>query len=77
MSGFNLRRLTAGLVLVALLALAVPASAVPPSWSISSGFHSPGLLERVLGWIEGLFLGERIEGQAPMEKLSSTTDPNG
>ena len=89
MFGFNVRRLTAGLVLAALLGLAVPAAATPRSGPLGPGFHGASLLDQVLGWIAHLWRGDEAQ-QAPMEKVkapgglanpeedrSGALDPNG
>jgi|ERR671915_2582584 hypothetical protein len=67
MSGFNVRRLAAGLVLAALLALAVPAAAVPPSWSIAPGVHGAGLVDQLLLWIGSFWPGAEPQ-EVPLEK---------
>lgn len=88
MSRSNVRRLTACLVLAALLGLAVPAAAAP-GWPLSPTVHGPGLLDQIFAWIGHLWRGDEPQ-QAPVEKAkapvlsaepeedrSGALDPNG
>jgi hypothetical protein len=68
MSKLNVRRLTAAVVLAALLGLAAPAAAAPPPWSLAPGTHGPGWLDQAIAWIASLWMGERAQEQAPREK---------
>jgi hypothetical protein len=70
MSRSNVRRLTACLVLAALLGLAVPAAAAP-GWPLSPGVHGTGLLGQVFAWIGRLWAGE-VPQPASMEKGGTT-----
>lgn len=68
MFGLNVRRLSAALILAALLGLASPAVAVPPRWWPSSGVHGMRLLDQVAAWIARLWRGDEPEGPSPFAK---------
>jgi hypothetical protein len=78
MSRLNVRRLTAGLLLAALLGLAAPASAAPPGWSLPTVALGPAWVEQVLEWLRSLLPGEgKDPARTPESDVSSTADPNG
>lgn len=63
----NVRRLTAGLLLAALLGLAAPVSAAPAGWSLPATALGAGWVDRVLEWFAHMRVGE-AQGRAPVEK---------
>lgn len=70
MSRLNVRRLTAGLLLAALLGLAAPAAAAPAGWSLPATALGAGWVGRVLEWLAHMRVGE-AQGRAPREKAQS------
>jgi hypothetical protein len=58
MSRLNVRRLTAGLLIAALLGLAAPVSASPACWSLPTTALGAGWVGQVLEWLGGLLAGE-------------------
>ncbi len=68
MSRLNVRRLTTGLLLAALLGLAAPAAAAPPDWSRATVALGPAWVDQVLEWLRSLLPGDGREGQGTREK---------
>ena len=65
MSRLNVRRLTAGLLLAALLGLAAPVSAAPAGWSLPTTALGAGWVGQVIEWLGSLLMGEERQGQRP------------
>lgn len=68
MSRFIVRRLTAAVVLAAVLCAAAPALAAPGSGPVSPVVLGPGLLDQFLAWVGSLWAGHDRQGQAPAQK---------
>lgn len=68
MFGFIVRRLPAALILAALVGLAAPAVAAPPSWPLSHRVHGMGWLDQVAAWIAHLWRGDEPQEQSPLGK---------
>jgi hypothetical protein len=91
MSRLNVRRLTAGLLLAALLGLAAPAIAAPAGRPLPTVALGSAWIDQVLEWIRSFWPGEGRGGLGTAEKggptqgknpppstdVSSTADPNG
>ena len=75
MSSNFVRRLTATVALAALLCLAAPAVAAPPSRSHSPVVLGPSFLDQVVAWLARLWVGDRPDGQSPLEKKESSLPP--
>ena len=81
MSRFIVRRLTAAVVLAAVLCAAAPALAAPGSGPVSPVVPGSGLLDQFLAWVGSLWAGREGQGWAPIEKARGgsggiDTDPD-
>jgi len=68
MSGSIVRRLTAAIILAAILCLAAPAAAAPAGSFLSPVVSGPGLFDQLLAWLGSLWPGSAPHGQRPAQK---------
>ncbi|HEV8580551.1 MAG TPA: hypothetical protein VGX68_15905 [Thermoanaerobaculia bacterium] len=76
MSGSIVRRLTAAVVLAAVLC-AAPALAAPGGRPVSPVVLGPGLFDQLLAWVGSLWHGVARQDQAEMEKSGPPVSGSG
>jgi hypothetical protein len=77
MSRSIVRRLTAVLLLAAVLCVAAPAAAAPAGRVLSPVVSGPSLLDQFLAWLGSLWLGPEPQGHGAVEKGGTLVSGSG